>query len=146
MPPAARGAPPGNLRRCILMRIPAAGRCRPAAGIFSDPIHETLCPRVACCEIQSKIRRHYRPIRLRTLGPGMAIELWRAHLVTVSEAKHTVPSLGFVVWERRRKLKDEYQTLTGPQIRNLRLGGTDVTEERRTPRFAYLGDSAPEGL
>ena len=27
-----------------------------------------------------------------------------------------------------------------------RLGGTEVTEERRTPCFAYLGDSAPAGL
>ena len=57
-----------------------------------------------------------------------------------------MPSLGFVVWERRRKLKAEYQNLTGPQIRDLRLGGTDVTEERRVARLAYLGDSAPAGL
>jgi ribonuclease Z len=57
-----------------------------------------------------------------------------------------VPSFGFVVWERRRKLKAEYQSLTGPQIRDLRLGGTEVTEERRVPLFGYLGDSAPEGL
>jgi len=53
---------------------------------------------------------------------------------------------GFVVWERRRKLKAEYQGFTGPQIRDLRLGGTEVTEERRVARFAYLGDSSPEGL
>jgi ribonuclease Z len=57
-----------------------------------------------------------------------------------------VPSLGFVVWERRRKLRPEYRELTGPQIRDLRLAGTEVTEERRTPQFAYLGDSAPAGL
>jgi ribonuclease Z len=67
-------------------------------------------------------------------------------VVTVSATRHTVPSLGFVVWERRRKLKSEFSELTGPQIRDLRLGGTEVTEERRIPRFAYLGDSAPEGL
>jgi ribonuclease Z len=54
--------------------------------------------------------------------------------------------MGFVVWERRRKLKTEYIGLSGPQIRDLRLGGTDVTEEKRFARFAYLGDSAPEGL
>jgi ribonuclease Z len=54
--------------------------------------------------------------------------------------------LGFVVWERRRKLKAEYHSLSGNEIRDLRLGGTEVTEERRIARFAYLGDSAPEGL
>ncbi len=57
-----------------------------------------------------------------------------------------MPSLGFVVWERRRKLKAEYQDLAGSQIRDLRLAGTEVTEERRFPRVAYLGDSTPEGL
>lgn len=62
------------------------------------------------------------------------------------QTTHTVPSLGFIVWERRKKLKAEYQELRGDQIRDLRLAGTDVTEERRLPIVAYLGDSAPPGL
>jgi len=66
--------------------------------------------------------------------------------VTVSATTHTVPSFGFVVWQRRRKLKAEYQDLSGEQIRDLRLGGTDVTDEVRIPKLAYLGDSAPAGL
>ena len=57
-----------------------------------------------------------------------------------------MPSLGFVVWQRRRKLKPEFQGLPGDRIRDLRLGGTDVTTEVRVPRVAYLGDSSPLGL
>ncbi len=64
------------------------------------------------------------------IEPGDEIELSREHVVTVSATTHTVPSLGFVVWERRRKLKPEYQDSAGEQIRDLRLGGTEVTEER----------------
>jgi len=94
----------------------------------------------------TRLDRGRMPCQLVAIEPGMEIELSREHVVTVSATKHTVPSMGFVVWERRRKLRTEYQNLTGPQIRDLRLGGTDVTEERRMPRFAYLGDSAPEGL
>jgi ribonuclease Z len=94
----------------------------------------------------TRLDRGRLPCDLRGIEPGAEIELSREHVVTVSQTVHTVPSLGFVVWERRRKLKPEYQGLTGPQIRDLRLGGTDVTEERRMPRFAYLGDSAPAGL
>ena len=52
-------------------------------------------------------------------------------MVTVSATTHTVPSLGFVVWERRRKLKTEFQGLPGHQIRDPRLGGTDVTSAAR---------------
>jgi ribonuclease Z len=94
----------------------------------------------------TRLDRGRMPCELKPLEPGLEIELSREHVVTVSETKHTVPSLGFVVWERRRKLKAEYQALSGPQIRDLRLGGTEVTEERRVARFAYLGDSSPEGL
>lgn len=94
----------------------------------------------------TRLDRGRMPCQLVPIEPGMEIELSREHVVTVSATKHTVPSMGFVVWERRRKLRTEYQNLTGPQIRDLRLSGTDVTEERRMPRFAYLGDSAPEGL
>jgi ribonuclease Z len=54
--------------------------------------------------------------------------------------------MGFVVWESRRKLREEFHGLSGEEIRDLRLGGTDVTREIRIPRFAYLGDSAPDGL
>ncbi|HTM54288.1 MAG TPA: MBL fold metallo-hydrolase [Pirellulales bacterium] len=94
----------------------------------------------------TRLDRGRMPCQLLPLEPGAEIELSREHVVTVSATKHTIPSLGFVVWERRRKLRPEYQGLTGPQIRDLRLGGTDVTEERRVARFAYLGDSSPEGL
>lgn len=94
----------------------------------------------------SRLDRGRLPCQLMAARPGDEIELSRELVVTVSATKHTVPSLGFVVWERRRKLKPEYQDLTGEQIRDLRLGGTEVTNEVRIPQLAYLGDSAPQGL
>jgi ribonuclease Z len=72
--------------------------------------------------------------------------LSRELVVTVSATTHTIPSLGFVVWQRRRKLKPEYQSLAGEQIRDLRLSGVEVAAEVRTPRLAFLGDSSPAGL
>ncbi len=94
----------------------------------------------------TRLDRGRMPCRLLPVKPGDEIELSREHVVTVSATKHTVPSLGFIVWERRKKLKPEYHGLAGEQIRDLRLSGTDVTEELRFPLIAYLGDSSPEGL
>lgn len=94
----------------------------------------------------TRLDRGRMPCTLVPTRPGDEIELSRELVVTVSATTHTVPSLGFVVWERRRKLKAEFQQLTGTQIRDLRLAGTEVTEERRLPRVAYIGDSSPEGL
>ena len=94
----------------------------------------------------SRLDRGRLPCELIPTKPGDEIELSRETVVTVSATKHTVPSLGYVVWERRRKLKPEYQGLEGHQIRDLRLAGEEVTLETRRPRLAYLGDSAAAGL
>jgi ribonuclease Z len=78
--------------------------------------------------------------------PGEEFELSREHVVTTFRTVHTVPSVGYIVWERRKKLKTEYQGLSGNQIRDLRLAGTEVTQEMRCPIVCYCGDTAPAGL
>ena len=80
------------------------------------------------------------------MKPGGEIELSREHVVTAFATKHTVPSLGYVIWDRRKKLKPELQKLTQDEIRDLRLAGTEVTQEVRVPLVCYTGDTAPSGL
>jgi ribonuclease Z len=93
-----------------------------------------------------RLDRGRLPCELVPTAPGDEIELSREHVVTVSATAHSVPSLGFVVWQRRKKLKPEFQGLEGEKIRDLRLSGVEVTNEVRLPRVAYLGDSSPPGL
>ncbi|MGQ9574885.1 MAG: MBL fold metallo-hydrolase [Thermoguttaceae bacterium] len=104
-----------------------------------DPVRRLL-------RLVTRLDRGRLPCTLLATRPGDEIELSRELVVTVSATEHTVPSLGFVVWERRKKLKPEYLDLPGTAIRDLRLSGTEVTREIRIPRVAYLGDSAPGGL
>lgn len=80
------------------------------------------------------------------MKPGDEVELSREHVVTVFATKHTIPSVGYIVWDRRRKLKAELQGLPGDQIRDRRLAGEEVTDEVRVPIVCYMGDSAPAGL
>jgi ribonuclease Z len=104
-----------------------------------DAVHQML-------KVFSRLDRGRLPCELIGMKPDQEIELSREHVVTTSATKHSVPSLGFVVWERRKKLKPEYHELSGEQIRDLRMSGTEVSAETRIPKFAYLGDSAPIGL
>jgi ribonuclease Z len=83
---------------------------------------------------------------LNGVNPGDEIELAREHVITVFGTTHTIPSVGYVVWDRRFKLKEEYQGLPGDKIRDLRLSGVVVTREVRTPLVAYTGDTSPAGL
>ncbi len=94
----------------------------------------------------SRLDRGRLPCSLVPLTANQEIELSRELVVTTTATRHSVPSLGFIVWDRRRKLKPELAHLSGDQIRDLKLSGVDVTYELRVPLFAYTGDTAPEGL
>ncbi|RMG41598.1 MAG: metal-dependent hydrolase [Planctomycetota bacterium] len=77
--------------------------------------------------------------------PGQEIELSRERVVTVFPTRHTVPSVGYVVWSRRKKLKPELQGLSQDEIRDRRLAGEEVTYELREPLLCFTGDTSPAG-
>ncbi len=83
---------------------------------------------------------------LVSVEPGQEVELSRDHVVTAWATTHTIPSRGYMVWERRNKLKEEFVGLPGNDIRDLRKSGVEVTREVRTPLLAYTGDTSPAGL
>ena len=93
--------------------------------------------------IMQRLDRGRMHCNLQGLEAGSEIELSRELVVTCFATTHTIPSLGYIVWDRRHKLKEEYLNLPGDKIRDLRLGGTVVTREVRTPLLAYTGDTSP---
>jgi ribonuclease Z len=93
-----------------------------------------------------RLDRGRMPANLIGVSPGDEIELSRELVVKAFATRHTLPSLGFLVWERRKKLKPEYHALSGEQIRDLRLSGVEVSAEIRIPKIAYLGDTSPQGF
>jgi ribonuclease Z len=93
-----------------------------------------------------RLDRGAMPCELIGLLPGDETKIGREYVVTALPTQHTIESVGFVVHQRRQKLKPEYQDLRGDQIRDLKLAGKDVTNEVRVPIFAYTGDTNPRGL
>jgi ribonuclease Z len=96
--------------------------------------------------IMQRLDRGRMVCELRGITGGQEIALSRDHVVTAFATTHTIPSVGYLVWERRQKLKEEYLGLPGDKIRDLRLAGAQVTREIRTPLLAYTGDTSPAGL
>jgi ribonuclease Z len=96
--------------------------------------------------VMQRLDRGRMICQLNGVRPGDEIELARDHVITAFPTTHTIPSLGYLVWERRFKLKDEYHGLPGEKIRDLRLSGVAVTREVRTPLLAYTGDTSPAGM
>jgi len=96
--------------------------------------------------IMQRLDRGRMLCEIHGLNPGDEIEVSSDHVVTTFATTHTIPSLGYIVWDRRYKLKEEYHGLPGDRIRDLRLSGTEVTREVRVPLVAYTGDTSPAGL
>ena len=85
-----------------------------------------------------RLDRGRMPAKLVGLEPGQEVELSRELVVTAFATKHTIPSLGFLVWERRKKLKPEYQHLIGerdprPPALGRRGLGRDPDPQGRLP-------------
>jgi ribonuclease Z len=96
--------------------------------------------------IMQRLDRGRMVCQLNGLSPGDEINLSRENVITTFATSHTIPSLGYVVWDRRNKLKEEYHGLPGEKIRDLRLSGVEVTREVRVPLVCYTGDTSPAGL
>ena len=96
--------------------------------------------------IMNRLDRGRMVCNLVGVVPGQEIDFTREHVITVFQTTHTIPSVGFIVWERRNKLKEEFVGLPGDKIRDLRQAGTQVTREIRTPIVCYTGDTSPAGL
>jgi ribonuclease Z len=96
--------------------------------------------------VMQRLDRGRQVCKLHGLQAGDEVELSREHVLTAFATTHTIPSLGYMVWERRNKLKEEYLGLPGERIRDLRLSGVEVTREVRTAVVAYTGDTSPRGL
>lgn len=93
-----------------------------------------------------RLDRGSMPCELIGLKAGDEIEHGREYLVRAFPMRHTITALGFVVYQLRNKLKPEYLHLSGAEIRDLKLSGTEITTEQQVPIFAYTGDTAPRGL
>jgi ribonuclease Z len=128
---------PVYVARRRMMRMEPPSLYLPAEGI--EDVRRLLL-------IMQRLDRGRMICHLNGVKPGDEIELSREHVVTVFPTTHTIPSVGYVVWDRRLKLKEEYHGLPGDRIRDLRLSGAEVTREVRVPLLAYTGDTSPPGL
>lgn len=94
----------------------------------------------------SQLDRGLNPCEFVGVEPGDEFSLNRELVLNVLGTRHTIPSVGFVISQRRHKLKQEFQHLSGNEIRELKMQGVEITNEIRIPLLGYTGDTAPQGL
>ena len=83
---------------------------------------------------------------LRGLASGDTVWLHRQLAARTFAVQHTVPSLGYTLYDVRKKLRAEFQGRSGPELAQLRREGVAFEEEQWLPRFTFIGDSTIDTL
>jgi ribonuclease Z len=81
------------------------------------------------------------PYKIIALGPEQELEVKNRIFLRAFTTTHTVPSSGYVVVERRSKLKPEYAGLEQEALIELKNRGEEITQIVEIPLICYTGDT-----
>jgi ribonuclease Z len=90
--------------------------------------------------LEGKVAEH----RIVPMNVGDEFELRRGLIARAFATRHTVPSLGFTIIDRREKLRPDLlaQNLPPHQLRELKERGEKITYTLDVPLVAYTGDTS----
>jgi ribonuclease Z len=121
-------------------------------GLSHLPAPEVLLPRENHRDVAQAMealsRTQDRPIQVPyvPLGPGEEHRLSGDLIVRSFRTRHTIPSLGYVVFRRVQKLRQEYHLLGPTAIRVRRLAGEDLFFSEERLEVAYATDTLVDVL
>ena len=84
------------------------------------------------------------PVVIKGLKPGEAMPLGKRWVVKPLPSFHPVPSQGYALMERRKRLKPELQGAGRDAIREAALRGETINEEHEHPKLVFSGDTTIE--
>jgi ribonuclease Z len=114
--------------------------CGISAGTILAP--ENLLPPIRqIIDAWVKLDGNKIPAKLVGVKPGDEYQIKPNLIARVFPTKHSRGSVGFSVIEKRKKLKPEYTSLTGPQIVELKKQGIEIDYPMEFPIATYLGDT-----
>lgn len=87
------------------------------------------------------LHAHFVPARV-----GDEVPLGNKRFLRVIRTVHVVPSQGYVVFERRGKLRPELAGLPGTEIARRRRAGEAVEDSVEVPMLGFCGDTTVEAL
>ncbi len=102
---------------------------------LEEPIHEIM-------RAWQGVEQQRTPYEVKALAAEEELEIKNNHYLRAFDTVHTVPSQGYVMVERRTKLKPEYRDLEQEQLRAMKDRGDDITNTLYVPLVCYTGDTA----
>ncbi|MEZ4873439.1 MAG: MBL fold metallo-hydrolase [Bdellovibrionales bacterium] len=73
--------------------------------------------------------------------PGDVVDLDKKYFVKPFQVTHRVPTQGYCVFQKNKRLKSELLSFSGEELAGMRAKGVEVDEHYSSPIFAYTGDT-----
>ncbi|XP_039119953.1 tRNase Z TRZ1 [Dioscorea cayenensis subsp. rotundata] len=83
-------------------------------------------------------------LEIVALDIGDTYEIRNNLVVRPFKTHHVIPSQGYVIYSMRNKLKKQYAHLKGPQLKNLKVSGIQITDTILSPEVAFTGDTTSD--
>ncbi len=99
-----------------------------------EPFHQIM-------DLWGKIEDFKNPYEVQPVSLGVQYELAPPYYVKPFETTHRVPSFGYAIHRRFKKLKATYHGLSGPEIVALKRSGVEVDEHHDEPFLCFTGDT-----
>lgn len=84
--------------------------------------------------------------RLQAAESGILYELDKSYALKAFRTVHRVPSQGYLVYQRKKRLRPEFLGLDGEEIRRRRIAGENPEQLVLDPLVAFTGDTQIEFL
>lgn len=86
------------------------------------------------------------PCRVVPARPGTEVPVKQGVVARAFRVAHRVPTLGWALWQKNRKLKPAWVGRPGHEIRDARRAGEAVTDTVEQPIVAFSGDTLIEAV
>jgi ribonuclease Z len=91
----------------------------------------------------NSLERQQTPYNLIALEPEGTVEIKNNIIMKMFTVEHTVPTVGYVIIERRSKLRPELVGLPQEKLMELKDRGEEITRILEIPLIAYVMDTGP---
>jgi ribonuclease Z len=88
-----------------------------------------------------RLNRSFMPCKVETIKPNQKVELENNYFIKAFRSIHRIPCLGYMLYEKRRKLSPEFSSCSGKELASLRKNNVDIHIHSSIPLFAYTGDT-----
>ena len=89
------------------------------------------------------LERQRTPYELIPLEHEQEIQIKNNIMLRAFHTEHTAPSCGYVIIEKRTKLKEHLVGLPQEKLRDMKQSGEEIVNHLEVPLLAYTGDTLP---